>query len=199
MKTYSGESIKQILDDIAYEEGIDPSLIHYNIQEKSEDSITLNIFTDADIIEFTKEYIETFFHNMQHTVHVDVFYSDNMYRIFLNAENNSIVIGKEGSTLKAYTNLIRSAVNAHFKKNIRLVMDVNNYKANIYEKLESFVYNIAREVQETKIDATLDFLPSDERRVVHNYLSGMNNIKTVSTGEGSERRLIVKYVENEAN
>ena len=34
MKTYSGESIKQILDDIAYEEGIDPSLIHYNIQEK---------------------------------------------------------------------------------------------------------------------------------------------------------------------
>lgn len=199
MKAYNGESVKQILDDIAYEEGIDPSLIHYNVASKNEDGVTINVFTDSDIIEFIKEYIETFFYNIKQTVHVDVHYSDEMYRIFVNAQNNSVVIGKDGNTLQAFTNLIRSATNSHFKKHIKLVMDVNNYKANIYEKIESLVYNIAREVQDTKIDTTLDFLPSDQRRVAHNYLSGMPNIKTVSIGQGQERRLVIKYIENEEN
>ena len=199
MKAYSGESVEKILDDIAYDEGIDPSLIHYNIQSKNDDGVTINVFTDADIIEFIREYIETFFDNLNQTSHVDVRYSDGMYRIFLNAQNNSVVIGKEGSTLKSFTNVIRSATNSHFKKHIKIVMDVNNYKANIYEKLESFVYKIAREVQESKVDATLDFIPSDERRVAHNYLSGMQNIKTVSIGEGKDRRLVIKYIEEEEN
>ena len=74
-------------------------------------------------------------------------------------------------------------------------MDVNNYKANRYEKVESMVYHIAREVQDTKIEATLDFLPSDERRVVHHYLTGMENITTRSIGEGKDRRLVIGYKE----
>ena len=119
MKAYNGESVKQILDDIAYEEGIDPSLIHYNVASKNEDGVTINVFTDSDIIEFIKEYIETFFYNIKQTVHVDVHYSDEMYRIFVNAQNNSVVIGKDGNTLQAFTNLIRSATNSHFKKHIK--------------------------------------------------------------------------------
>ena len=122
-----------------------------------------------------------------------------MYRIFINASNNAVVIGKDGATLRSFTNVMRSATNSHFKKHIKIVMDVNNYKANIYEKVESAAYRIAREVQESKIHATLDFMPSDERRVVHNYLSGMENIKTESIGEGKERRLVIRYVEEEQN
>ena len=71
------------------------------------------------------------------------------------------------------------------------------YKANRYEKVESMVYHIAREVQDTKIEATLDFIPSDERRVVHHYLNGMENIATRSVGEGKERRLVISYKEKE--
>ena len=132
-------------------------------------------------------------------MYVDVTYSDEVYRVFIDANNNAIIIGREGSTLQAFLNLLRSVTNSHFKKRIGIVMDVNNYKANRYEKVESMVYHIAREVVETKIDATLDFLPSDERRVVHHYLSGMENITTISVGEGSERRLVISYKEDEDN
>lgn len=199
MKKYTGSTIEEILEDVSIEEGIDTSLIHYNIESKTDEEVTINVFTDADIIEFIEQYIETFFENLDQSVHVDVRYSDGMYRIFINASNNAVVIGKDGATLQSFTNVIRSATNSHFKKHIKIVMDVNNYKANIYEKVESAAYRIAREVQESTIDATLDFMPSDERRVVHNYLSGMENIKTESIGEGKERRLVIRYVEEEQN
>ena len=61
----------------------------------------------------------------------------------------------------------------------------------------TMVYRIAREVQESKIETTLDFIPSDERRVVHHYLNGMENIATRSVGEGKSRRLVISYKENE--
>lgn len=199
MKKYTGTTIEEILEDVSIEEGIDTSLIHYNVESKTNDEVVINVFTDADIIEFINEYIETFFNNLDQSVHVDTRYSDGMYRIFINASNNAVVIGKDGTTLQSFTNVIRSATNSHFKKHIKIVMDVNNYKANIYEKVESAAYRIAREVQESKIDATLDFMPSDERRVVHNYISGMENIKTESVGEGKERRLVIRYVEEEQN
>ncbi len=199
MKQYSGLTIEEVLEKVEIAEGIDKSLIHYNVAEKDDEGVVLNIFMDSDIINFIKDYIEKFFGNLDQSVYVDVRYSDDMYRIFVDAQNNAVVIGKDGNTLQAFTNVIRSAVNSHFKKHIKIVMDVNNYKANRYEKVESLVYRVAREVQESKVSATLDFLPSDERRVVHSYLSGMKNIKTESIGAGKDRRLVIHYVEDEDN
>ena len=39
----------------------------------------------------------------------------------------------------------------------------------------------------------------DERKKVHNALSSWKNIKTESIGDGKERRIVVKYVENTAS
>lgn len=197
MKQYSGKSVEEIIDVVALEKGIAKSLVYYHIISEDEDEVNLNIFTDVDIIDFIQTYIETFFKNLEQEVYVEIRYSDGMYRVFIDAKNNAIIIGRAGQTLQSLTNVVRSATNAYFKKHIKIVMDVNNYKANRYEKVESMVYHIAKEVQDTKIETTLDFMPSDERRVVHHYLNGMENIATRSVGEGKERRLVITYKENE--
>lgn len=199
MKQYSGKTIEDIIDVVSLEKGIAKSLVYYQVVSEKEEEVILNVFTDVDIMDFIHDYIDKFFKNLEEEVYIDVRYSDGMYRVFMDAKNNAIVIGKGGQTLQALTNVVRSATNAYFKKHIKIVMDVNNYKANRYEKVESMVYHIAREVQETKIDATLDFLPSDERRVVHHYLNGMENITTQSIGTGKDRKLVIKYVEEEEN
>ena len=46
----------------------------------------------------------------------------------------------------------------------------------------------------TKIDVRLEPMPADERRVVHNALTGMPNIKTESVGEGHRRAICIRYV-----
>lgn len=197
MKQYSGKSVEEIIDVVALEKGIAKSLVYYHVLSEDEENVTLNVFTDVDIIDFIQEYVETFFKNLEQEVYVDIRYSDGMYRVFIDAKNNAIIIGRAGQTLQALTNVVRSATNAYFKKHIKIVMDVNNYKANRYEKVESMVYHIAKEVQDTKIETTLDFMPSDERRVVHHYLNGMENISTKSVGEGKDRRLVITYVEDQ--
>jgi len=49
-------------------------------------------------------------------------------------------------------------------------------------------------VVRTKQDITLDPMPADERRMVHNALTGMPNIKTESVGEGAQRAICIRYI-----
>jgi predicted RNA-binding protein Jag len=37
-------------------------------------------------------------------------------------------------------------------------------------------------------------MPADERRMVHNALTGMPNIKTESVGEGAHRAICIRYI-----
>ena len=52
---------------------------------------------------------------------------------------------------------------------------------------------VAKDVRRTKIDATLDPMPADERKAIHNALANMEDITTQSTGEGATRRLQILY------
>lgn len=56
---------------------------------------------------------------------------------------------------------------------------------------------LAKNVRRTKVDATLDPLPNDERKIIHQTLSNFENVKTESEGEGRNRRLIIKYDDKE--
>ena len=53
----------------------------------------------------------------------------------------------------------------------------------------------AKEVQRNKISVQLEPMTPDERRIVHNTLTGWEHIKTESSGEGRERAVTIKYVD----
>ena len=55
--------------------------------------------------------------------------------------------------------------------------------------------HMAREVQRSHQTMTMEAMPADERRMIHNALSGMAHIKTESVGEGKHRQITIKYVD----
>ncbi|MBR3228314.1 MAG: protein jag, partial [Erysipelotrichaceae bacterium] len=118
------------------------------------------------------------------------------YRVVLDAENNAIIIGKGGQTLRAISNVLKAAVNATFKRRINLVVDVNHYKEDRYKKVKSIANRVAREVVKTHVDAELDPMPNDERKVIHQYLQDFRGVSTISVGEGPKRHLVIKYTPN---
>ena len=63
----------------------------------------------------------------------------------------------------------------------------------------SIAQRVARSVKKSRIDAALDPMPNDERKVIHQYLSDFPNIKTESEGEGRNRHLVIKYKADEKN
>ena len=206
MKEYTGKSLEEILNEIATSQECRIEDITYNLLEENKhlfgigNSVTIEAYTPKDVKEFIFDYLGTYFTELNQAVSIEIIIENNkepedlLYRVILDAENNAIVIGKNGQTLRAITTVLKAATNATFKKRINLVVDVNHYKEDRYRKVKAIASRVAKEVAKSHIDAELDPMPNDERKVIHQHLQDYKNITTVSVGEGNKRHLVIKYV-----
>lgn len=200
MKSYTAKTLEELLQTVAKQKGLEVSeLRHFVTEEKSGflgfgASVTADVYAYDDVVNFIQVYLENFFNNLEIDVDVTVKYENNNYYVDLNADNNAILIGKNGQSLQGLNFLTRSAVNAHFKNRFYIMIDINGYKQDRYAKVKSMARRIAKSVQRSRISATLDPMPNDERKAVHQALTDFDHIKTESEGEGPYRKVIIKYV-----
>ena len=80
--------------------------------------------------------------------------------------------------------------------NIKINVDVSNYKDKKLKRLEYEVRKIMKEVEKTKIEAKLDPMNSYERRYIHTIVSENINLETESFGESPNRYVVIRYKEN---
>ena len=211
MKQYTGRTLEEVLNSIAAEQQCNVEDITYNVLEEEKGgifgihkSVTIEAFTSKDVKEFIFDYLGAYFTELNQGVAIEIIVDNNkdkndelLYRVILDAENNAIIIGKNGQTLRAISTVLKAAVNATFKKRIDLVVDVNHYKEDRYKKVKAIAKREAINVAKTHVDCELDPMPNDERKVIHQYLQDFKNVTTVSVGEGAKRHLCIKYVPDE--
>lgn len=201
MEKYTGKSLEEILETVAMKKGVTKDELYYYVLDEKQGffglgtQVTAEVFCLEDVKDFIQSYLMRFFKNLDQIVEINIEQSADNFKVMLNAENNAIIIGKNGQTLQAINTVVRGAANSFFKRRFRIMVDINNYKGDRYDRLKTMAYRIAKTVQTTKIDALLDPMPNDERRIIHQYLNEMNNIRTESEGEGKERRLRIIYDE----
>lgn len=205
MKQYTGRTLDEVLNSISTEQGCRIDDITYNILEEEKGgifglhkSVTIEAFTSKDVKEFIFDYLGAYFTELNQGVSIEIIVDkeneeDALYRVILDAENNAIIIGKNGQTLRAISTVLKAAVNATFKKRINVVVDVNHYKEDRYKKVKAIARREAINVAKTHVDCELDPMPNDERKVIHQYLQDFKNVSTVSIGEGNKRHLCIKY------
>ena len=208
MKKYTARTLDEVLNSIAAEQGCKVEDITYNVLEEEKGgifglhkSITIEAFTSKDVKEFIFDYLGAYFTELNLGVAIEIIVDDSkendlLYRVILDAENNAIIIGKNGQTLRAISTVLKAAVNATFKKRINVVIDVNHYKEDRYKKVKAIARREALNVAKTHVDCELDPMPNDERKVIHQYLQDFKNVTTVSVGEGAKRHLCIKYAPN---
>ena len=204
MKTYIGKTLDECLALAAKECNCTlEDLTVFSKEEKTGflgfgNQVSAMIYAPSDVLDFIFSYLDGYFKNIGLAVEVTVGQDASGLKVMLNAENNAILIGKAGQTLQSINTVIKGAVNSHFKKHINVLVDINNYKVDRYDKVIAMATRIAKTVLRTKVAATLDPLPNDERKVIHQHLSEMKNIRTESVGEGSQRRLKIVYDKDKA-
>jgi spoIIIJ-associated protein len=157
--------------------------------------VILEVYEMSDVIQYAENYIIQAIGAFQIQATTKTEIKEDIIRMTLDTNHNSILIGKNGRTLQALNELVRLATSNHFKKRFRILLDINDYKDNKYDKVIAIARRIALEVVKTKVDVTLEPMPADERRVVHGSLTGMPNIKTESVGEGHRRAICIRYVQ----
>ena len=112
------------------------------------------------------------------------------------------LIGRDGERFSALLHLIKRIVNKNEdnkESEYKFSVDVNNYQKARVERLRNKAIILANQARDFKKNIEMEPMSSYERMVCHDALAGQNNIKTESTGFGKDRRLVIKYVENEVS
>lgn len=146
-----------------------------------------------DIINFIKEYIKELSEKFGIQINSEVRFKEDMLFIVLVSDNNAILIGKDGRTLSAIQNILRSVITNKTGFNIKINLDASNYKAKKQKNLEYEVKKLAKEVIKTHVDVKLDPMNSYDRRCVHNVVAKFEELKSESFGESPNRYVVISY------
>ena len=199
MEVYTGKTVDEALTKASEERGVPMTELIYRDTGKKVGLFTKKVqgevYDLSDVIRYAEDYLLNATDALGIESSVKSKLDDDVIRITLDSTHNPILIGKNGVTLQAFNELVKLATNNYFHKRFRILLDINGYKDNKYEKLERLARKVAKDVQKSKTTYTFDPMPADERRAIHNALNGWRGVKTESIGEGSHRQVQVIYVE----
>jgi len=200
MKEYTAKTVEDAVKLASEELGIDENDVIFTISDEKKGLLakkaSIVVYELSDAIEFAEKYVKDVIESLGiGSVTTKASLEDDIIRIQIDTDHNPILIGKNGVTLQSLNEIVRLAVSGKFRRRFRILLDIGDYKNSKYARVASVARRVAKEVQKTKVEVTLDPMPSDERRIVHNVLADFSHIQTESSGEGHRRAVTIKYVE----
>ena len=201
VRTYNGKDEKELLASALEELGVDEEkTIHYTTVTKGgllkKDTYTLHIATIDEVVDYMKSYLKDLTKDFGLDVTFESKVRDNQITIKMYSDNNNILIGKEGKTLKALTTVVKQVIFNQLNNYPNLILDVEDYKEKQERRLIRLAKNVAKEVARTKVEAELENMNSYQRRLIHNELTNFKGVYTESVGEEPNRHIVIKPKED---
>lgn len=116
-------------------------------------------------------------------------------RYVVNVDGKDIryLIGEKGSSLNAIEYLLTSVKTL---KNIKVVIDSNNYKDKREEALRELARKKGKKVLDSGRNVKLNPMSARERKIIHEEISFIKGLKTESVGEEPKRYLVIKRIKD---
>ena len=192
-----GKETELVLEEILTENNLTKDEIVYTSHDKKGKLFQgtlkeVTVYKKTDINDAIKEFLKEIIENMGLEVSFETTTKDERTTIKMYSNNNPIIIGKSGHTLKALETLAKQKIQNDTGIFYKINLDVSNYKEKIQKSIERLAKTTAREVAKTKIPVALDNMTSYERRIVHNVLTDFKGVKTESEGEEPNRHVVIK-------
>ena len=162
---------------------------------EEENTYHMEVVKKSDVEEYINEFLTKTTEDMGVNARIEISEEDGVFTAKMFSNNNSILIGKEGRTLKSLQVLLRQALSNKIKFNVKINLDASNYKVKRERFFEKDIKNIINDVMKSKDEVKLDPMNSYQRRIVHSVASEYYNIETESFGEEPERYVVIRYVE----
>ena len=121
--------------------------------------------------------------------------SDRSINALVLAREASLFIGENGKNIGAFETVLRLILKKQLGEVPPLRLDINNYRSLKDEALRELAKKAARRARFYKQLVVLEAMSAYDRRIIHTELATHPDIKTESTGEGRQRRVVVKYVD----
>lgn len=147
-----------------------------------------------------KEIIEKIFNLTSCSIStLDIKNENNMIWCAIETPDSRFMIGREGETLKSLNHLIQKILEKDFEENEakNILVDINGYQKKRFDNLRNIAHMMAERAKYFKSNIEIDPMPAFERRIIHLFLENDKEIKTESEGEGANRRVVIKYINNQ--
>jgi spoIIIJ-associated protein len=142
-------------------------------------------------VQEVEAYLKSIFKEMQVDITVETIDKGRDVTFILSGDKVALLIGKRGSTLNSLQYLAQLVANKHTKQYINVVIDAENYREKRKGTLEILAQKLAKQVGRTKEKIALEPMPSFERKIIHQALSGHPSITTTSEGAEPYRHVVI--------
>ena len=115
----------------------------------------------------------------------------NVIYVELNSPNLGFLIGYRGETLYAMQNILSAVAGKGIENRVRVILDIEGYKAKRQKTLEDLAEKVARTVIRTRKSVKLEPMQAYERKIIHSKLQANSKIETNSIGEEPYRRIVI--------
>ena len=169
-------------------------------EEKAETVIVkkeLKEVSDKDL-ETAENNVKAFLDDFSKSANLSVTYNitKNPYglNVDLKGEDIGFLIGYRGETLYSFQNIISAIASKGLETRVRLILDIEGYKAKREKTLEDLAEKIARTVVKTRRDVTLEPMQAYERKIIHSKLQNNSKVTTKSIGEEPRTRVDITLI-----
>lgn len=192
------KNVDEYVENFLKENNLDRDSVLVKVDEFNKSVVNLkrydvSIVIKDDLIEYLKEYINTITSALNLQTDLTIKFDDDILKIHIDSDNNSILIGKDGRMLNSMQVILKQTIKNQIDMNIKVYLDIADYKEKQNKEIEDLARKIAEEVENTKVAVKLDSMNSYQRRLVHNVISEYKNLTTKSEGEEPNRYVVVKY------
>ena len=126
----------------------------------------------------------------------DINSNKSYINVSINNENLGFLIGYRGETLYSMQNILTAIAGKGIENKIRVILDIQGYKAKREKTLEELAEKVARTVIKTKKSVKLEPMQAYERKIIHSKLQENSKVETTSIGEEPNRRIVVSLKAN---
>ena len=104
-----------------------------------------------------------------------------------------LLVGPRGGSIEAVQELTRLAARRDSvgRSELRLRVDVGGYRERRRDALARFARTLAEEVRASGVQKVLEPMSSPDRKIVHDALTDVEGVGTLSEGEDPRRRVVI--------
>ncbi|MGE5380954.1 MAG: RNA-binding cell elongation regulator Jag/EloR [Methylocystaceae bacterium] len=116
---------------------------------------------------------------------------DNIIKANIIGNDVGLIIGRKGETLDALQLVVGLMTNHQLESRVRVVLDVEGYRAKREESLKGMALKMADRVKKSRKSVAMRPMSPQERRIVHTVLQNDPQVITYSQGEEPNRKVII--------
>lgn len=145
-----------------------------------------------NIDEFMKDFIKSLPENTKYSIEKD----EIGIKVDINNKDLGYLIGYRGETLYAIQNILTAIAGKNIDNKVRVILDIEGYKAKREKTLEDLAVKVAKTVVRTRKSVTLEPMQAYERKIIHSKLQNDRKVQTESIGEEPYRKIVISLKNN---